>query len=663
MRFGREVTGDPVAAFRREWLVTNGLGGYASGSLMGPATRRYHGLLVPALAPPVERVVAVQGSLEWVVDVKRRARIPLSTHEYGDGTIHPSGYVNVESFELDGAVPVWRFAIADQIVERRVWMPYGRNATWISYRLARGERPLELEIVPLATWRDFHTLAPPATPPRVEVEAGGLAVRFEGAAATLTVSSTGGVATAFADRYRDFLHREETARGLDDRSDAFGVGLIRLSLRPGEVVGVLLSVDPDPERDLAEAPDASLARARARQVELLERADAAAAEPAIQQLVLAADQFLVERRPAARTIIAGYHWFNDWGRDTMIALPGLALSTGRTDESAAILRSFAPHVRDGLLPNNFPDRSDADPAYNTVDASLWYVIAIGRHLEHEADTRLLRDLLPVAREIVDRHIAGTRFGIGMDATDGLLRAGEPGLQLTWMDAKIGDWVVTPRIGKPVEINALWYNALRYLSTWLRELGDPAATTYGDLAGRVRSSFAARFVSAGEDHLADIVDGPDGDDRRLRPNQVFAISLAHPLLEGDAAARVLGSIGRWLATSYGLRTLSPTDPDYRGDYGGDQRQRDSGYHQGPVWTWLAGAYVEAHLRVHGDAAAARSLLAPFEDHLRDAGLGSISEILEGDPPHAPRGCIAQAWGVAEVHRAWRLVEAAALSPEG
>ena len=658
VRFGREVAGDPAAAFRREWLVTNGLGGYASGSLMGPATRRYHGLLVAALAPPVERTVAVQGSLEWLVDATGGERTPLSAHEYGDGTIDPAGYCNVEGFELDGALPVWRFGIGGVVIERRVWMPAGRNATWISFRLVEGGgRPVEIEFTPLVTWRDFHSLATPSHAPEVAVTGPGMAVRFGGDLPTLHVVATYGSATLATTRYRDFLHREEAARGLDDRSDAFAVGTIRMALGPAETAAVLLSIEPDPERDLAEGPDASLARARDRQVELIERAGAVDAEPAVQQLVLAADQFLVERRPAARTVIAGYHWFNDWGRDTMIALPGLTLATGRLAEGAAILRSFAPHVRDGLLPNNFPDSGDADPAYNTVDASLWYVVAIGRHLEATGDAGLLGELLPVVREIVDRHIAGTRFGIEVDPVDGLLRAGEPGLQLTWMDAKIGDWVVTPRIGKPVEINALWYNALRYLSAWLTGLGDPAGTTYRDLADRVLASFRARFSRAGDDHLADVVDGPDGDDRRLRPNQIFAISLPHPLLDGDAARRVLDSVERSLATGYGLRTLPPTDPDYRGDYGGDQHQRDSGYHQGPVWTWLAGAYVEAHLRVHGDDAAARALLAPFEDHLHDAGLGTISEILEGDPPYEPRGCIAQAWGVAEVLRAWRRVDEA------
>jgi predicted glycogen debranching enzyme len=624
---------------------------------MGPATRRYHGLLVAALAPPVERSVVVQGSLEWLVDATGAGRIPLSTHEYGDGTIDPAGYLNVESFELDGALPVWRFGIGGVVIERRVWMPVSRNATWIAFRLAEGERPVEIEFTPLVTWRDFHSLATPPRAPEVEATGPGLAVRFGGDLPTLRVVATHGSATPAATRYRDFLHREETARGLDDRSDAFAVGTIRMALRPAETAAVLLSIELDPERDLAEGPDASLARARDRQADLLERAGAIVAEPAVQQLVLAADQFLVERRPAARTVIAGYHWFNDWGRDTMIAVPGLTLATGRPAEGATILRSFAPHVRDGLLPNNFPDTGDADPAYNTVDASLWYVVAVGRHIESTGDAALLAVLLPVVREIVDRHIAGTRFGIGVDLADGLLRAGEPALQLTWMDAKIGDWVVTPRIGKPVEINALWYNALRYLSTWLTERGDPAGKTYRDLADRVLASFRARFVRAEDDHLADVVDGPDGDDRRLRPNQIFAISLPHPLLDGDAARRVLDSVEQSLATSCGLRTLPPTDPDYRGDYGGDQFQRDSSYHQGPVWTWLAGAYVEAHLRVHGDPAAARALLAPFENHLRDAGMGTISEILEGDPPHEPRGCIAQAWGVAEVLRAWRLVDEA------
>jgi predicted glycogen debranching enzyme len=648
------VTGDVAAAARREWLVTNGLGGYASGSLLGAATRRYHGLLVAALEPPVGRTVAVQGSLEWVVDAAAGVRVPLSTHEHGDGRLDPDGHRHLESFWLDGALPVWCYAIGDAIVERRVWMPNGRSSTWLTFRLVRGGRPMELELTPLLAWRDFHTLAPPPEPVALEAAGMGVAVRFAADAPVLRLTATDGRFKPAADRYRDVLHREETARGLDDRSDALVAGSFRLRLRPDATVGLLLSIELDADEELRRGPDASLADTRRRQADLLHRARATEAEPAVQQLVLAADHFLVERRPPARTVVAGYHWFGDWGRDTMIALPGLTLASGRPEEAAAILRSFAAHVRDGLLPNNFPDRTGTEPGYNTVDASLWYVVAIGRYAEATRERALVEELLPVVRDILDRHIAGTRHGIGVDPADGLLRAGEPGVQLTWMDARIGDWVVTPRVGKPVEINALWYNALRFLAAWLDDAGDPTATTYDAAADLVLVSFRARFRGPADDHLADVVDGPAGDDRTLRPNQVFALSLPHPLLEGPEAERVLRSL-RPLVTSYGLRTLGPDHRDYRGDYGGDQVRRDSGYHQGPAWTWLIGAYVEAHLRVHGDVAAARSFLAPFSDHLRDAGLGSVSELVEGDAPHLPRGCIAQAWGVAEVLRTWRLVD--------
>jgi predicted glycogen debranching enzyme len=325
----------------------------------------------------------------------------------------------------------------------------------------------------------------------------------------------------------------------------------------------------------------------------------------------------------------------------MIALPGLTLTTGREQDAAVILRTFARYVDQGMLPNNFPDSAGALPGYNTVDATLWYVVAIAAYEQATGDTSLVDELLPTLRSIVDWHIRGTRYGIGMDPNDGLLRAGEPGVQLTWMDAKVGDWVVTPRIGKPVEINALWYNALRIIGRDLE-------------AERTRSSFIKRFWRPDLGYLADVVDGPQGDDLALRPNQILALSLPHPLLEGAEAAAVLDAVGRTLLTGLGLRSLSQDDPAYRGDYAGDQVQRDGAYHQGPVWSWLIGAYVEAHYRVHRDPAAALALLRPFEHHLSDAGLGNISEILEGDAPYQPRGCVAQAWGVSEVLRVWRLL---------
>jgi predicted glycogen debranching enzyme len=358
-----------------------------------------------------------------------------------------------------------------------------------------------------------------------------------------------------------------------------------------------------------------------------------------------------------KTVIAGYHWFNDWGRDTMIALRGLTLATGRASDAAEILRSFAHYVSEGMLPNNFPDSSGDVPGYNTADATLWYVIALHSYAETTGDQALVDELLPVLRDIVAWHTRGTRYHIGVDPNDGLLSAGESGVQLTWMDAKVGDYVVTPRIGKPVEIQALWYNTLRIVAGFLETRGDSTAADLHAQADRARASFVARFTNSERPYLADVVDGPTGDDWTLRPNQIFAVSLPYPLLEGAAARAVVDAVGRDLLTSYGLRSLSPEDPAYRGMYGGNQYERDTAYHQGPVWTWLIGPYAEAHQRCYGDATAALDLLRPFADHLRDAGLGSISEILEGDPPHLPRGCIAQAWGVAEVLRVWRQLASA------
>jgi predicted glycogen debranching enzyme len=384
----------------------------------------------------------------------------------------------------------------------------------------------------------------------------------------------------------------------------------------------------------------------------------------LQQLTLAADQFIVDRLDpdspgtTGKTVIAGYHWFGDWGRDTMISLPGLTLSTGRPEDAADILRTFARYVTNGLLPNNFPDRPGVDPGYNTADASLWYFLALRAYQDASGDRLLVDDLLPILIDMVEAHLRGTRYHIGVDPADGLLHAGEPGVQLTWMDAKVGDWVVTPRMGKPVELNALWYNVLRILIRFLLERGDEKrAGRYAALAEQVQSSFHKRFVRNGQASLADVVDGPDGDDLAIRPNQIFALSLPYPLLEGAAVRAVLDVVGRDLLTSFGLRSLSPDDPAYRGDYGGDQLKRDGSYHQGPVWTWLIGAYAMAHYRVHGDPEAALQVLYPFYHHLSDAGLGSVSEILEGDPPHLPRGCVAQAWGVAEVLRAWKELSAA------
>ncbi len=647
--FGREICGDLSAALRREWLVTNGLGGYASGTLAGVNTRRYHGLLVAALTPPVGRTVLVGGLVEWVSYDERR--YPLSTHEYGDHTIDPHGYRHLQGFALQGMLPVWIYAFGDALLEKRVWMAYGTNTTYIRYRLVCGSHPVTVEVMPLVTYRDFHALrSGQGWRPQVVPEESGLTIRAFGAAVPFRLVADGGRVTPGGAWWWNFLHREETARGLDDREDFYAPGSFLLPLQPGGSVTLVATTEkapPGAARALAAAED--------RQRALMRQAGVGHAHPVVQQLTLAADQFIVQRGAggdAGKTVVAGYHWFNDWGRDTMIALPGLALSTGRPEEAAGILRAFARYVSDGLLPNNFPDQAGVDPGYNTADASLWYVLAVRAYHEATRDARLVGDLLPVLRGIVDWHIRGTRYGICVDPADGLLCAGQPGVQLTWMDAKVGDWVVTPRIGKPVEINALWYNALRTIVGLLAVRGDDAAAQYGALADRVRASFRARFVRAGRGALADVVDGPEGDDLAIRPNQIFAVSLPFPLLEGAEAAAVVDAVGRTLLTTYGLRSLSPDAPGYRGEYGGAVLRRDGAYHQGTVWAWLIGAYADAYHQVLGDPGGALRLLSPFEHHLRDAGLGTISEIFEGDPPHHPRGCIAQAWSVAEVLRVWR-----------
>jgi predicted glycogen debranching enzyme len=664
--FGREVCGDLAAGLRREWLVTNGLGGYASGTLAGPNTRRYHGLLVAALAPPVERTVLVGAAVEWA-DYDGN-RYPLFAFEYADGTIDRAGYKHIQAFELEGALPVWTYALADALVEKRVWMAHGAHTTYLSYRLVRGTRPLTLEITPLVTYRDFHALTRRGDYAfTVEPHERGATIMAAGATRPLHVLANSGSFKPDDTWFEHFFHRVEAERGFDDtESDLYVPGAFTVMLQPDETWTLVLSAEANPDMDTTGA----LAAAQERQRELLRRAKAEESDPVVQQLILAADQFIVTRGqgPGAgeqelsrhsptpgKTVIAGYHWFNDWGRDTMIALPGLTLATGRAQDAAGMLRTFARYVADGLLPNNFPDSAGVIPGYNTVDATLWYAHAIRAYHQATGDDTLVDELLPVLREIAERHIAGTRYHIHVDPNDGLLYAGEPGVQLTWMDAKIGDNVITPRIGKPVEINALWYNLLRTLTEFLQARGDPAADRYDRLADQARDSFRARFVHADREHLADVVDGPAGDDWTLRPNQIFAVSLPFVLLEGVAARRVVDSTARALLTSYGLRSLGSDHQDYCGIYIGTPVERDSVYHQGPVWTWPIGAYVEAHLRVHGDRSAALALLRPFEQHLRDACLGSVSEILDGDPPHLPRGAMAQAWGVAEVLRVWRILD--------
>jgi predicted glycogen debranching enzyme len=437
--------------------------------------------------------------------------------------------------------------------------------------------------------------------------------------------------------------------------DHLRAATFRATLSPGESLTLVASVEESPDLD----GEASLKRRRVHEEERIARAAPLwdTADPLwgrIRQLILAADPFIVRRAvegdPDGMSVIAGYHWFGDWGRDTMIALPGLTVPTGRTGDAATILRTFARFADRGMLPNRFPDAGE-EPEYNTADATLWYFEAIRACHEATGDDSLLRDLYPVLREILDRHVRGTRYGIRLDPEDGLLFAGEPGVQLTWMDAKVGDWVVTPRIGKPVEINALWYNAIRSMAAFARRLGEEESA-YEALAEKILRGFG-RFFREDLGRCLDVLDGPEGDDASMRPNQILAVSLAHSPLPEARRRAVVDACTRELLTPLGLRSLSPGDSRYAGQYGGDTVCRDGAYHQGTVWPWLIGPFVTAHLRVYRDPATARSFLLPLLRHLDDHGLGSVCEIADGDPPFTPRGCIAQAWSVAEVLRALHL----------
>ena len=660
---GSDDIGDLASTIRREWLVTNGRGSYAFGTLAGIATRSYHGLLVAALDAPVGRTVVVSGLTEWVTVDGRR--IALHAHELADGTIDQAGFDHLSSFRLEGILPIFTYAIGDVLVERRVWMAHGADTTYVRYAIVGGERALELVLTPVVTWHDHHALGHEADgAPGVSAIAGvggpGATIRPANGSPSFRVLAPGGSFQADGRWLPGIRHREETERGLDDLSDAYAIGEVRATLEPGRSFTLILTTETGEPLE----PEAALRAARDRQVGLLQLAGTEDSSPFLRALVLAADQFLVDRAiplgntsepERGRTVIAGYPWFNDWGRDTMIALPGLCLATGRHDEAATILRSFARFVRDGLVPNDFPDRAGVVPAYNTIDASLWYALAVSAHATASGSETLVDELLPTLRAILDAHLEGTRFGIGMDPDDGLLRGGAEGYQLTWMDARVDGWVVTPRRGKPVEIQALWINALRIVGAWLIERGDAdgAGSRYLDVAGRASETFIRRFWRPELGHLADVIDGPDGDDCALRPNQLFALSLPHPIVDGEMARSVLDAVGRELAVPLGLRSLAPSDPAYRPQYQGDRRFRDAGYHQGTVWTWLIGPYAEAIASVHGKAAGL-DLLRPFEDHLREGGLGSVSEIMEPEPPFEPRGCPAQAWGVAEVLRVWRAL---------
>ncbi len=652
LAIGREVTAHWDAAVRREWLVTDGTGAYAMGTVAGARTRRYHGHLITAVKPPVGRTLVVGGIAEGVAG-ETGGRQWLHSQEWAGGSVDPRGHELLEEFALDGTLPVWRWSLNDgAILEKRLFMPAGSQASLVAYRAVTvpGGGRLHLDLRPLLAWRDHNATYSDTGDPHVAVTAGRLTTRFPGGEVVITASA--GDWEAGVDWYRRFVLGQEWERGLDAVEDLVSPGSLRVGLTEGETVALALSagpaagVDPAGWAELLEAE-------RCRQAALLGRAGLDAEPGWIRRLVLAADAFVVGR-DGGSTMIAGYPWFGDWGRDTMIALPGISLATGRPEVARGLLRTFAAHVDQGMIPNRFPEAGES-PEYNTVDATLWYVEALRAYVAATGDEDLVGELWPVLEQIVRWHLAGTRFGIGVDPADGLLRAGQPGVQLTWMDARVGDHVVTPRIGKPVEVNALWHNALRSLEGWAATRS--SRHDHRALANRVAAGFD-RFWDPRRGHLVDVLDGPSGTETALRPNQLLAVSLTHSPLDRARAAGVVAACMRDLRTSLGVRTLSPADPGYRGAHLGGVAERDGAYHQGTAWPWLLGSLASAHLRVHGDPTAARALLEPLQHHLIDAGMGSISEIADGEPPHLPRGCPWQAWSVAEVLRAWLATGASA-----
>jgi predicted glycogen debranching enzyme len=658
IRFGRAICGDLGQAERREWWLANGLGGYASGTIAGSLTRRYHGLLVAPIDPPLGRRLVwakadaelVEGEQSW----------PLFTNRWSGGAISPAGHVHIESFELDGTIPVWTFAIGLIRIEARVWLEPDAHTTYTAWRLLAAPEPstsLSLRVRLMINDRDHHAQTTArAIDPRLEAEQTRLRVfqpQF-----TLSFCASGGGIIAARQWIENFDLPVERERGLYDRDNHLQIAEACLGLPPGQWVGIVGSLQHDPSPDL----EAALERRRHRQRSVLEQAgqvhEMAAAPDWMRQLLLAADSFIFTRtlpdRPVGRSVIAGYPWFGDWGRDTMIALPGLTLATGRQQLARDVLLTFSRFVDQGMLPNVFLEAGDK-PDYNTVDAALWFIEGWRAYYDLTGDRECVAQVFSILADIVDWHLRGTRYGICADPEDALLRAGQPGVQLTWMDAKLGDWVVTPRIGKPIEINALWYNALRTMSVYAEALGRPAQA-YRDLAERVHASFA-RFANARTGGLYDVLDGPSGDDGAIRPNQILAVSLPYSPLAPAAQAQVVNLCGQRLLTSYGLRSLSPDDPGYQPHYSGDPRHRDGAYHQGTVWAWLLGHFALAEYRVFRDAELAQARLSAIRDHLFDAGLGTVSEVFDPTPPHLPGGAPSQAWSVACVIEAWWRIEQA------
>lgn len=643
LSFARNTLHQIEASCRREWLLTNGIGGFACGTISGLRTRRYHGLLTAAAPPPTGRVLVLAEIEAWV-EIDSQSH-PISSHLY-HGAIHPNGIHHLQRFNLHPC-PTHLYTVGNTIIQRQVWLVPYHNAVAVRYTLLSKQRAVRMHLTPLFACRDYHALthANNVLNPYAEEMSPGVYLLTPYPGFPVVCLRTGHARlVARPDWYYAFYYPVETERGLDDTEDLWTPGTLVCDLQRGQSVVITVSLEPFVQTP-AELPEER------------EVPPPFCEHPLASALWCAAEQFII-RRPQGTSIIAGYPWFTDWGRDTMISLRGILLVRKRYEEAREVLSLFARYMRDGLIPNRFPDAGE-EPEYNTADATLWFAWMADCYRQETGDELFFREeIYPRLRECLQVYREGTRFGIRVDPADGLLRVGEPGWQVTWMDAKIGDWVVTPREGKPVEIAALWLQFLQVLAEAARRYEDSStAREADDLLRQAREAFMSAFWIAELQYLADVVDDRGRQDCRLRPNQLVALAIPQPPVPRELARQIVRTVERHLLTPYGLRTLAPFDPEYRGHYEGDVAARDSAYHQGTVWTWLLGPYADALLFTAGRTPVTlsrlRRLLKPFEKHLCDAGLGTVSEIFDGDPPHHPRGCFAQAWSVAELLRIWQM----------
>ncbi|HEX8634041.1 MAG TPA: amylo-alpha-1,6-glucosidase [Pyrinomonadaceae bacterium] len=692
INFDAEACQNLDTALQREWLETNNLGGYASASITGVNTRRYHALLTAALRPPTGRVVLLSKLEETLV--LDGERYELSTNLYEPAVVHPQGYRQQVNFRLD-PFPVFTYQVGAASVEKTVFMPHGENSTVVRYRVRAPEAAeASLEIRPLVAFRDYHSLQREALDVflKAELTKNLVSLLKQDDATRLWLAHNAGRASVEGYWYRQFEYAAERARGFDYHEDLFNPCLLVWRIEHEATCDIIASTETRVAADAAtfEARERERRRSIAADFDRTVSGDATNGDVAsgettnvetaggetandetaggeaaggdtaggeaddyVRSLVAAADQFLVRRDGDLRSVIAGYHWFTDWGRDTMISLTGLVYARRKFDAAREILLAFAAHMREGIIPNRFPD-GDGEPEYNNVDGTLWFVNAVGELARRTGDIAFVREhLYPRLKEFIEWHERGTRYSIRVDQ-DGLLGAGQQDVQLTWMDARLGDYVVTPRAGKAVEIQSLWYNALRTVEEIAARVEDDWMRNHARaLAELARASFHGLFWNEANSCLYDCINPAGEPDASIRPNQIFALSLPHPIMTGGRARSVLETVRRELLTPYGLRSLSPRHPDYRPRYEGDARARDTAYHQGTVWAWLIGPFITAHLRVHGRTPAsldqARGFLRAFREHLTEAGVGQVSEIFDGDAPHTPRGCIAQAWSVAELLR--------------